>query len=71
MNGASSASIENSSTVMAGWPLEPPPTETSSKVTDGNGSKRALASPSTVTLRPRIALASRSNSLRYEVQSMK
>ena len=64
MKGASSASMENSSTVIAGSPLGPPPTVTSAKVTDGNGRMRAVASPLTVTLRPRIALASRSNSVR-------
>ncbi len=62
--GASSASMEKVSTVMAGSPPRPPATETSLKVTEGNGSSRARASPRTVTLRPRMALASRSKSAR-------
>ena len=62
--GASSASIENVSTVIAGSPFGPSPTATSEKVTDGNGRSLAVASPCTVTLRPRIALASRSKSAR-------
>ena len=63
-NGASSASIEKVSTVIAGWPSGPPATATFENVTEGNGSSRAVASPCTVTLRPRMALASRSNSAR-------
>ena len=63
-NGASSASIENVSTVIAGWPPGPPATVTLEKVTEGNGNSLAVASPCTVTLRPRMALASRSNSAR-------
>ena len=60
--GASSASMEKVSTVIAGWPSGPPATDTSEKVTEGNGSSLALAVPCTVTLRPRTALASRSKS---------
>ena len=60
-NGASSASIEKVSTVIAGSPEGPPPTVTSENVTEGNGNSRAVASPLTVTLRPSTTLASRSN----------
>ncbi len=44
-SGASSASIEKVSAVIAGSPFGPPPTATSEKVTDGNGSIFAVASP--------------------------
>ena len=47
-NGASSASIENFSMVMAG-DSESSPTFTFSKVTDGNGNSRADTSPSAFT----------------------
>ena len=50
--------------VIEGAPPVSAPTETSVKVTDGNGRMRAFASPSTVTLRPRMMLASRSNCAR-------
>ncbi len=64
MNGASSASMEKVSTVIAGSSGWLPATTTWEKLTDGNGRMRAVTSPSTVTRRPSTAVASRSKSAR-------
>ena len=64
MNGASSASMEKVSTVIAGSPVGRRATTTSEKVSEGNGKMRAVTSPSTVTRRPSMAVASRSKSAR-------
>ena len=68
-NGASSRSMANASTRR--WDSSSLPIVTSSNAIDGNGRKRAEASPATVTSRPSTRDASASKRSRYCDQSTK